>query len=152
MSAIGKGSQGEREFTKYLSFNFGIEVKRQLGQAREGGADVLHYPFCFEVKRREALDQRTWWNQVVKAAKNLEEDMPWIPVVAFRQNRREWTFLIPAKFIGLDKGYLQLENHEFKKWLKMTLNSQVYGQDYAPSDCDGPVIGLESPRVEFLGG
>lgn len=53
MNSNTKGSSGEREFTAYLAHNFNIETERLLGQAREGGCDVKHYPFAFEVKRRE---------------------------------------------------------------------------------------------------
>jgi hypothetical protein len=39
----------------------------------------------------------------------------------YRQNRKKWKFLISAKFIGLDKGYVRLEELEFKKWARMIL-------------------------------
>lgn len=129
MNSNTKGSSGEREFTAYLAHNFNIETERLLGQAREGGCDVKHYPFAFEVKRRESLDLRSWWIQVLRAVKDLRKNdlmdnrYGWRPIVAFRQNRKEWEFLISAEHIGLDKGFVRLANHEFKKWFRRELES-----------------------------
>lgn len=113
--ALNKGKEGERQFCKWLDDNLGIKTKRILDQAREGGADVATDDFLFEVKRRETLALKDWWMQVKKAqANHTDENI--IPVVAFRQNRKPWTFLIPASFIGLEIGYIQLEERTFKRW------------------------------------
>ena len=117
MSRMGKmkGANGEREFCRWLMENFelGIELKRNLDQVRDGGSDVMGLPpFQFEVKRCEALAKRDWWLQVCNA---LQPDR--VAVVAFRQNRRKWHFLISAKNIGLKNGFIQLEEREFKSWM-----------------------------------
>jgi len=94
--------------------------ERNLDQVRNGGSDINEVaPFMFEVKRCEALTKRDWWVQVKKAANTVPGS---IPVVAYRQNRKPWKFLISAQFIGLEKGFVQLEEVEFTQWLKNYYN------------------------------
>lgn len=117
-----KGAGGEREFCRWLQDTLGLQKtpERNLDQVRNGGADICEVcPFLFEVKRCQALKQRDWWVQVMTASRQIPGS---IPVVAFRQNRQPWRFLISAMYIGLDKGYLQLEEMEFKSWLKNYYN------------------------------
>jgi hypothetical protein len=112
-----KGASGEREFAKWLESVLGLSwtPQRNLEQVRSGGADIIDiFPFIFEVKRCESLSLKDWWVQVVNACSKPDE----IPVVAYRQNRQPWRFLISAKNIGLDKGYIQLDEHVFKPWLQ----------------------------------
>jgi len=113
--ALNKGKAGEREFCAWLKENLDIDTSRNLDQAREGGADVTTDDFLFEVKRRETLDLQSWWNQVVKAQKQTRNNHL-IPIVAYRQNRQKWQFLISAQFIGLQKGFIHLEERVFKQW------------------------------------
>jgi hypothetical protein len=113
--ALNKGKAGEREFCKWLEDNLSIITSRNLDQAREGGADVTTDDFLFEVKRRETLDLQSWWNQVVKAG-TQPRNSHLIPVVCYRQNRKQWQFLISAKFIGLEKGFIHLEERVFRQW------------------------------------
>lgn len=116
INARTKGQAGEREFAKWLSetFNLPSEVKRNLDQVRVGrsGGDINADPFAFEVKRRETLDLQGWWIQAKHdaAAVGLE------PVVAFRQNRKPWEFLISARHIGCDLGFVRLDVATFKQW------------------------------------
>ena len=89
-----------------------------MDQTRDGGADVLDmFPFVYEVKRVERLDLDTWWLQVLKAARELGEDR--IPVVAFRQNNQQWEFLISAKNIGIQHGYVRAKALRFQQWVEM---------------------------------
>lgn len=110
-----KGGRGERECCSYLKqlFMLDFDPVRNLDQTREGGADILNIPgFTFEVKREERLKLQDWWLQVKKAC------IPGtIPVVIFRQNKRKWEGLISAEYIGLEYGYIRLENKELNKWL-----------------------------------
>lgn len=110
--ALNKGKAGEREFCKWIEDNLEFVAKRNLDQWREGGADVVTDDFMFEVKRREVLDLKSWWMQVKKAVKGTDK----IPVVCYRQNRKKWQFLISAEYIGLDKGFVHLEEAVFKQW------------------------------------
>lgn len=118
VNARGKGAEGEREFCRWLRDTLGLQKtpERNLDQVRNGGADVCQVaPFMFEVKRCQALALRDWWVQVMKASRGVPGS---IPVVAYRQNRTAWRFLISATNIGLDKGYIRLEEFEFKTWIK----------------------------------
>ena len=117
INAKSKGASGEREFGKWLLDNFkllsenNIIPERNLLQTREGGADITNVPcFIFEVKRCETLSLQNWWLQVnrVKSQK--------IKVVAYRQNRKPWNFLISAKHIDVDKGYIILNELVFIKY------------------------------------
>jgi len=114
MAAIHKGKAGEREFCNWLDANFRLPHKptRNLDQTRSGGVDVIYAPFAFEVKRRESIDLKSWWIQVKKGAAILGLE----PVVAFRQNRKPWEFLISAKHIGCELGYMRLDEKTFKLW------------------------------------
>ncbi len=51
-----------------LASHLGVPVKRQLGQARDGGADILLPPFLVEVKRRRKIAALRWLEQVRQAA------------------------------------------------------------------------------------
>jgi len=112
-----KGAGGEREFCSWLHIKLKLDIvpERNLDQVRNGGADILDVPpFIFEVKRQESLNHRAWWLQVVTASKDTGK----IPIVAFRQNRKPWRFLIPAKCIGVPSGFVHLEEREFLMWIK----------------------------------
>jgi len=111
-----KGQEGEREFCRWLQKTLELDFlpTRNLDQTRNGGADILGIgQFVFEIKRCEALEQRQWWIQVVASSTPSE-----MPVVAYRQNKRKWNFLISAKHIGLDKGFIHLQELEFSNWIK----------------------------------
>lgn len=108
---MSKGPAGEREFCQWLWDELGIEAKRKLGQARDEGADILVGDFVIEVKRQERLALKHWWLQVC-----LSE--PGTKIVAFRQNRQPWRFLISATHIGLENGFIQLEERVGKLWLQ----------------------------------
>ncbi len=122
INSRSKGVGGEREFCRWLQKTLDLPYlpERNLDQVRNGGSDVCDIaPFLFEVKRCQQLALRDWWVQVMKAAK---KDLNSIPVVAYRQNRQKWKFLISASYIGLDKGYIRLEEFEFSNWLRKYFN------------------------------
>lgn len=113
-----KGAAGELEFCRWIYNNMNVPMPtRNLEQVRSGGSDIIDIePFYFEVKRCETLSLYGWWIQVRKAVqetcnKNI------IPVVAFRQNRKPWEFLIPATFIGAGRGYLRVSERTFLRWI-----------------------------------
>lgn len=84
-----KGAQAERELAAYLSDALGIEIKRKLDQAREGGDDLQVGQFRIEVKRRETLAIPQWVRQIEECTEEGE-----VPVVAFRQNKQPWRIVI----------------------------------------------------------
>ena len=112
-----KGASGERQFCKWLKDNLSLDQTptRNLEQTRSGGHDVLVGKFVFEVKRVEKLQLQKWWLQVVKATEKIEGG---IPIVAFRQNKQPWTFLVSAKYLGALGGYIQLPEPVFKTWIQ----------------------------------
>lgn len=114
-----KGASGEREFCRWLYDNLEVPMPtRNLEQVRSGGSDIIDIePFYFEIKRVEKLNIDAWWRQVSKAARNTN-DGSIIPVVCFRQNRKDWEFLISAKYIGLEKGFLRISESTFLRWIK----------------------------------
>lgn len=124
-----KGANGELEAARWLQTQFNLEhlPQRNLEQVRfkgEGriqqGHDLVGFePFCIEVKRQETLNLKQWWIQAKSAAQKSSGYA--IPVVMFRQNRQRWKFLISAKNIGLDKGYLLIEAPVFIGWANRVL-------------------------------
>lgn len=125
LNAKTKGAAGEREFCDYLHKTFGLEQKpeRNLEQVRSGGCDVICFPFAFEVKRREQLMFGDWWNQVTDAVTKDPSSSAHglIPVVAFRQNKKEWEFLIGGNHIGVPFGFIHINKYVFNKWVKNKL-------------------------------
>lgn len=60
-----KGAVFEREVAEVLSLVAGYPVKRTLGQARDGGADIELHEMLVECKRRKSLKVLYgWWSQV----------------------------------------------------------------------------------------
>lgn len=100
-----KGATGEREVAALLSHELGRDVKRHLGQARDGGHDIQIGRFVIEVKRQERLAIEDWCRQVEAACttvSNIDEDgelgRP-VPVVVFRRNGQPWRAVVPMDFL-----------------------------------------------------
>lgn len=86
-----KGQSGERELCRLLSDELGFIVRRNVDQAREGGADCVEIPgFALECKRHERLALPAWWRQAVKQGEAMQSE----PIVFFRQSRQPWQALI----------------------------------------------------------
>lgn len=95
-----KGSGGEREFFKLLSLHLGVEVKRKLGQAREGGHDGEYGPLIIEVKRRKGFSVARHLDQARLAC----SDETKVPIVALREDHGPWMILLTAdSFFKLTK-------------------------------------------------
>lgn len=113
-----KGQAGERELCRLLSDELGLEVRRNVDQARAGGADCLELPgFAIEVKRREALSRPTWWKQAVRQASEKGVE----PMVWYRQSRKPWRALI----VG-DGGYRDASQGEGLDYIRDKL-ARLYG-------------------------
>ncbi len=117
INARAKGAAGEREFCQWLEKNLGLGYRpeRNLEQVRNGGYDVKVGDFVFEVKRCQVISEKNWWVQVKTACEEINGA---IPIVAYRQNRKKWNFLISAQNIGLDLGYIRLTEPIFLEWIK----------------------------------
>lgn len=87
-----KGASAERELVRLLSEHLDVTVTRNLNQSRDGGCDLLGVgPFALECKRQEKLSLASWWRQAVTQAEAAEL----IPVLAYRQSRQPWRFVVP---------------------------------------------------------
>lgn len=80
-----KGAAGERELAGILKDHLGFEVKRNLGQARDGADDITIQKFRIEVKRQERLQVDKWSEQVESCSKQGE-----VPVLMYRRNGQPW--------------------------------------------------------------
>jgi hypothetical protein len=91
MSAMSrrKGARAENALANLLAELLGIPVSRQLGQERDGGADLHIGKARIQVKRCEKLEIQKWWEQAVRDAGE------YVPVLAYRQSRKPWTFRVP---------------------------------------------------------
>ena len=88
-----KGSSAERELFALLSDLLGFAVRRNIGQARAGGADGLDVPgWAIECKRCERLGISAWWSQAVRQA----EATGCKPVLFYRQSRQPWRAVLDA--------------------------------------------------------
>jgi hypothetical protein len=90
MSGSGKrakGQRGERELFALLSEQLGTVVRRNVDQARKGGADGMDIPgWAVEVKRQQAARAMQWWKQTVEQANVLNRR----PVLFYRANYQPW--------------------------------------------------------------
>jgi len=93
-----KGAAGERELCRLLTGELGIEVRRNIAQARSGGADCLELPgFAIECKRTERMARPTWWAQAVEQGGKVQAE----PIVFYRRSREPWQALVCTA----DHGY-----------------------------------------------
>jgi len=82
-----KGQVGERELFALLSHELGIVVRRNVDQARNGGADGIEIPgWAVEVKRQETNWKSAWWEQADAQAQALGRK----PILFYRASRRPW--------------------------------------------------------------
>ena len=82
-----KGQTGEREFFRLLSDELGACVRRNVDQARNGGADCIEVPgWSIEVKRHETGFREAWWDQALRQA----DEANCSPALAYRASRQPW--------------------------------------------------------------
>jgi len=130
MGAKQKGKTGEAEACEWLGkYLFEGNVRPEPNNKQVHiGCDIIVPPFIVEVKRRETLSLDQWWIQICKVDRHLlKMDREFIPVVMFRQNRRDWEFLISANTIGCKIGYVRLKSNRFLEWAKRyRFNQSLY--------------------------
>lgn len=80
-----KGAGYERELCAYFSDRLGRVVKRNIGQARDGGDDITIGKFRIEAKRRKRIGNIYGWRQQVIEASQPED----MPVVICRGDGKE---------------------------------------------------------------
>lgn len=126
-SSKRKGSAGERQFCRWLWDYLEIDAERNLSQTRDGGADIITADFIFEVKRVENLNLANAWRQVAISSKAINKkrrergESVAEPVLAHRVNNSPWSFCISAKHIGLNNGFIMLNERNFLEWAKLTM-------------------------------
>lgn len=96
-----RGAETEREVCEKIAASTGWVVKRELGQARDGGCDIRLGQFVLEVKRRKSIAVYEWVDQAKAACAPYE-----IPVVVCRGDKRE--FLVIQR---LD-DWMKMAKHE----------------------------------------
>jgi hypothetical protein len=91
-----KGASGEREVLGLLGEILQRKFERNITQSRYGGADCIDMGrIKLEVKRQERLAIKDWWEQAQRQAKGG------VPVLAYRQSRKPWTFVLDCADICL---------------------------------------------------
>lgn len=98
-----KGATGEREFFALVSAHLGKTVKRELGQARDGGCDGVCGPLLFEVKRRQRIAILRWMEQARRAA-STRQGLARGACVAMREDDGEWMVLCSAELFLMLAG------------------------------------------------
>lgn len=96
-----KGASFERAVALAFSGALGREIKRHIGQARDGGHDVDATPYVIECKRRKSMKTLYGWMQQAEAASDrLGSDR--IPVVIARADDENALAIVPfAAFLRL---------------------------------------------------
>jgi len=132
---LNKGKQGEREAIKFLQptinkvySDFGldtVELFRNQNQSALGGYDIDGLPWiALEIKRQETLNMNAWWAQVNKAAREGQ-----VPVVMFRQNRKQWRFLMPSWLHTGGEGHMmtraEVTKEAFLEWFEQRLRYEI---------------------------
>jgi hypothetical protein len=109
-----KGRRAEIELHKLLSEELGFVVRRNVDQARVGGADCVELKgFSPECKRQERLCLPAWWRQAVKQGRDAQAE----PIVWYRQSRQPWRALICTA----DGGYRIAEWEESVMYVREKL-------------------------------
>ncbi|MEJ7932555.1 hypothetical protein WG922_21475 [Ramlibacter sp. AN1015] len=120
MSAMSrrKGAAAERELSKLLSEELGIEIVRNTDPQRVTGGDILTIPgYSLEVKRCESLRRPSWWEQSQRQAARVRLE----GVVFYRQSRKPWRALVSA-----EGGYADVTFEEALDRLRDKL-ARLYG-------------------------
>ncbi len=78
-----KGAGGERELCALLAAEFGIPVRRKLGQARDSGHDIDLPGFNVEVKRRARIAGLYEWLEQADSVTRR-------PVLMLRGDGKDW--------------------------------------------------------------
>lgn len=107
-----KGATFEREIAHRFRDAVGVDCKRNIGQARDGGNDLDVGPLVVECKRRKTLTTlRAWYAQAHAAmvTRNLQsgrQDL--VPVVVARADGQLEPFVVLTlgDFLALTKGAL----------------------------------------------
>ena len=101
-----KGATYERDVCSAIQDATGLDVKRNIGQSRDGGDDITLPPYRIECKRRAKIATYEFMDQCAKSCGQND-----VPVVVMRGDGRE--SLVVMKFsdwIKLAKEEMVHEN------------------------------------------
>jgi Holliday junction resolvase len=86
-----KGAAAKRELCRLLADELGFVVRRNVDQARAGGADCLQVQgFAIECKRHEKLSRPAWWAQACRQGEKAGAE----PLLFYRCSREPWRALV----------------------------------------------------------
>jgi len=124
MNSRNKGQGGEREVVNLLNAALGLNLRRNVAQTQEGGADIVRIPgFSIEVKRQEVLKVSAWWTQTLRQAKEGT-----IPVLIYRQNRHPWRVRMLASVqvrgVVLNEAAIEISFEDFTAVLERYLKKE----------------------------
>ncbi len=114
-----KGQRGEREFFGLLSEQLGTCVRRNVDQARNGGADGIEVPgWAIEVKRHETGFRSEWWEQAIDQAGAAGFSRP---ALAYRASRQPWRVRLLLSDAAQQEATLS-----FVRWIECDLPTFAY--------------------------
>lgn len=97
-----KGARAENKLASMLSDDLGLDIKRTLGQARDGGADIVLGPFAIQVKHAARPCLKDWWQQTCADAAKCKRQ----PVLAYKINRQGWRIRMRMKEVrGINEAW-----------------------------------------------
>lgn len=109
INSRAKGASAEREFARRVFDLTGIQLVRNLEQARGGGYDLAAVGddpatlslarFAVEVKRYADITPgllAQFWRQAERQAQAADK----IPVLAYRADRQEWRVVVPLSAVN----------------------------------------------------
>lgn len=88
-SQRNKGAKGEREVANLLSEQLGWVVRRNIGQARDGGDDLTIGQFRVEVKRKKGIAVHAFMDQAAAACGPND-----VPMVVMRGDGKGWLVML----------------------------------------------------------
>jgi Holliday junction resolvase len=121
MSAMqrSKGARAEREVFALLSAELGTCVRRNVDQARNGGADCIEVPgWAIEVKRHESGFKAAWWEQAIEQADKACAS----PALAYRASRQPWR----VRLLLADVGPVDEYSAHMGRWIECDLSTFAY--------------------------
>lgn len=94
VNSRAKGARAERELSKLLADELGVEVVRNTDPRHVSKGDILCIPgYAIECKRVETLRRNQWWEQAVQQGTRHQSE----PLVFYRQTRKPWRALITGQ-------------------------------------------------------
>lgn len=97
-----KGARAENQLASMLSDDLGFDIKRTLGQARDGGADILLGFMAIQVKHAAKANIKAWWQQTCADAAKCKK----APVLAYKINRQGWRIRMRMReVIGINEAW-----------------------------------------------